>query len=180
MTLTRDEIEERKEQLRQEILERECLLAALEVLHKHACADRATRPIDVGTYLPAFLASPGATLPARQAPLLESAPAAVPPPPAPPEYYIHPELKKFGDRHGVHTAIVQWAIHRLSGDYTLKDIHALLAREGRPLRKAEISVILSRLKSRGEIAEVQRGNGRTAAVFRKPPAPGDQQNEAAA
>ena len=179
MTLTRDEIEERKEQLRQEILERECLLAALEVLHKHACADRSARPIDVRALLPAFFASPAATPHVTQVPLLESAPVAVPPP-APPERYIHPDLKKFGDRHGRSTAMVQWAIHRLSGDYTLNDVHALLAQEGRPLQKAEISVILTRLKSRGEIAEIQRGNGRKPAVFRKPQPPAGQQTGAVA
>ena len=179
MTLTRDEIEERKEQLRQEILERECVLAALDVLHKHACGDRATRSIDIGAFLPAFLASPAAMPHARQVPLLESAPVAVPLP-APPERYIHAELKKFGDRHGKATAMVQWAIGRLSGDYTLKDIHALLAREGSPLQKAEISVILTRLKKRREIAEIQRGNGRKPAIFRKRQAPSDQQTEAVA
>lgn len=179
MTLTRDEIEERKEQLRQEILERECLLAALNVLHKHACGDRATRPIDVGAFLPAFLVSPGATPPGAHVPLLEYASVAAPRP-APPEHYIHPELKEFRNRHGGNTWKVKWAIDRLSGDYTLKDIHALLAREGSPLQGAEISVILTRLKRRREITEVRPGNGRKPAVFRKPQAPGDQQHEAAA
>ena len=65
MTLTRDEIEERKEQLRQEILERECLLAALDVLHKHACGDRTTRPIDVSAFLPALLGSASVALEMR-------------------------------------------------------------------------------------------------------------------
>jgi hypothetical protein len=49
MTIALEEIQERKEQLRQEILERECLLAALEVLHKHATASRGSKTIDTGT-----------------------------------------------------------------------------------------------------------------------------------
>ena len=179
MTLTRDEIEERKEQLRQEILERECLLAALEVLHKHACADRATRPIDVGAFLPALLGSASVALPATQVPLLESGPVPAPQLPRP-EPYMHPELKGFWNRHGGYTATVLWAINRLSGDYTLNDIHALLAREGRPLEKSEISVILTRLKRQHKIVEIRPGNGRKPAVFRKPQLPGDPQTEAAA
>ncbi|MEQ1841649.1 MAG: hypothetical protein ABL994_14675 [Verrucomicrobiales bacterium] len=179
MTLTREEIEERKEQLRQEILERECLLAALEVLLKHASASRGSQPIDVGAFLPAFLASPGPTPSARQVTLVESAPAALPPPP-PPEPYMHPELKGFRNRHGANTAMVQWAIHRLSGDYTLQDIHALLKQEGRILQSAEISVVLSRLKRRGKITEIRHGNGRTPAIFRKPQPPSAEQTEAAA
>ena len=179
MTLTLDEIEERKEQLRQEILERECLLAALNVLHKHACGDRTTRPIDVSAFLPALLGSPRAALPAKEVPLLESAPVPAPRPPLP-EPYIHPELKGFWNRHGGSTATVLWAINRLSGDYTLNDIHALVAREGRLLQKAEISVILTRLKRQRKIVEIRPGNGRKPAVFHKPQLPGDQQTEAAA
>ena len=179
MTLTRDEIEERKEQLRQEILERECVLAALDVLHKHACGDRSTRPIDVGAFLPALLRSASVALPATQVPLLESGPVQAPQLPRP-EPYMHHELKGFWNRHGGYTATVLWAINRLSGDYTLNDIHALLAQEGRPLQKSEISVILTRLKRQRKIVEIQRGNGRKPAVFHKPQVSGDQQSEAAA
>lgn len=179
MTLTRDEIEERKEQLRQEILERECLLAALEVLHKHASGDRTTRPIDVSAFLPALLGRPGEVFPAREVPLLESAVVAAPRP-ALPERYIHPELKQFGNHHGKGTGMVRWAINRLSGDYTLNDIHALLAREGSPLQKAEISVVLSRLKRRREITVIRRGNGRKPTIYHKPQTPGEPQTEAAA
>ena len=179
MTLTRDEIEERREQLRLEIMERECLLAALEVLHKHACGDRSTRPIDVSAFLPALLGSPRAALPAKEVALLEFAPVAAPKPILP-QPYMHPELKHFWNRHGRGTGMVLWAINRLAGDYTLKDIHALLAREGSPLQKAEISVVLSRLKRRREIVEIQPGNGRKPAIFRKQQAMGEQATEAAA
>ncbi len=180
MTITLDEIQERKEQLRQEILERECLLAALEVLQKHATASRGAKTIDIGALFPALLANPEAVSSARQLTLLESAPIALPPPP-PPEPYIHPELKEIGTwRHGSNTLTVLWAIDRLTGDYTLKDIHALLKQEGRLLQSAEISVILSRLKSRGKIAEIRCGNGRTPSIFRKPQPANDEQTEDAA
>ncbi|MEO6740058.1 MAG: hypothetical protein ABIP20_07390 [Chthoniobacteraceae bacterium] len=181
MTLTRDEIEERKEQLRQEILERECLLAALEVLSKYVAANRGCNPVDVGALLPGLLAHPGTVTPTREIPLLESAPAALPPPaprvPIPP---VHPELQKLGGGHGVYTAMVQWAIGRLTGDYTLQDIHAVLTREGRALQTPEISVILSRLKKRRQIIQIHRGNGRTPSIFRKPPLVSNEPTEAAA
>lgn len=45
-----------------------------------------------------------------------------------------------------------------------------LAREGCPLQSAEISVVLSRLKRRGKITEIQCGIGRTPSIFRKSPA----------
>jgi hypothetical protein len=175
MTLTITEIEENKERLRQEIMERECLLAALEVLHKHATARRGAKSIDLGGIFPTLLPGMATTLPAGQVALLESAPAALPPPP-PPKSYIHPDLEKFGvNRHGSNTVAVQWAIERLTGDYTLQGIQALLAREGRRLRSAEISVVLSRLKKRGKITEIQCGYGRKPSIFRK--SPGNSGNE---
>ncbi len=124
--------------------------------------------MDVGALLPAFLTQPRATSPARQVTLLESAPVALPAPPRP-ERYVHPELKDFGNPHGINTTIVRWAIARLMGDYTLQDIHAVLTREGRPLQTAEISVVLSRLKKRRKIVEIHRGNGRRPSIFRKSP-----------
>ena len=62
-------------------------------------------------------------------------------------------------------------------DYTLTDIAALLRREGYPMGSAEISVVLTRLKGRGEIEEIRRGGGRTPAVFRKPESPAPQESE---
>ena len=179
LTITLEEIQERQEQLRQEILERECLLAALEVLQKHAAPSRGSKTIDIGALFPALLANPKAISSTRRLTLLESAPVALPPPP-PPEPYIHPELKQLGTWHGSNTMAVQWAIDRLTSDYTLKDIHALLKREGRPLQSAEISVILSRLKTRGPIVDIRPGNGRKPSIFRKPQLASNEQTEAAA
>ncbi len=179
MTITLDEIQERREHLRQEILERECLLAALEVLHKHAAASHGSKTIDLAALFPALLASQGAASPARQVTLVESAPVTLPPP-KPPARYIHPELEKVVYRHGGNTMAVQWAIERMTCDYTLQDIHALLTREGLPMRSAEISVVLSRLKGRGKIVEIRRGNGRTPAIFRASQPASEEQTEAVA
>ena len=62
---------------------------------------------------------------------------------------------------------IRWAIEQLTGDYTLQDIQALLTREGRRVKSAEISVVLSRLKSRGKITEIRCGIGRKPSIFRK-------------
>ncbi len=179
MTLTLPQIEERKEHLRQEILERECLLATLEVLRKHVAASGGSKTIDLATLFPSWLPEREAASPTRQVTLLEAAPQALPPPP-PPEPYMHPELKKIRNWHGANTMSVEWAIARLTGDYTLQDIQALLAREGRRLQGAEISVILSRLKKRGKIEEIRAGFGRKPSVFRKAPEAGSSETAAAA
>lgn len=66
MTLTLQQIEERKEHLRQEILERECLLATLEVLRKHVAASGGSKTIDLATLFPGWLPEREAASPARQ------------------------------------------------------------------------------------------------------------------
>ena len=67
-----------------------------------------------------------------------------------------------------HVQYVKWAIQRMTDDYSLRDIAALLEREGRPMGGSEISVVLTRMKCRGEIQEITRGHGPIPAVFRKP------------
>lgn len=178
MTLTLEELEQRKEQLRHEIMERECILAALEVLHRHAAGGRSSKTIEVSTFLPALLTFPGST-PIDSAPIEVPKPAALPPPP-PPERYIHPELKEIGYWQGRNTRLVQWAIRQLPGEFTIKDIFALLEKEGGRLESPEISVVLSRLKQRKEIVEIREGRGRTPAVFRNPSAAAAEKLDAAA
>jgi hypothetical protein len=81
---------------------------------------------------------------------------------------INPALAALRSEHGGNGRTVSWAIEQMTGDYTLRDIRALLEREGCQMPHAEISVVLTRLKTRGEIDEIRRGGGRTPAVYRKP------------
>src|SRR5204863_8129597 len=63
---------------------------------------------------------------------------------------------------------VWWAIQQMTEDYSLRDIDALLEREGSAMRSAEISVVLTRMKKRGQIEEIKWGRGRRGSVYRKP------------
>ncbi len=56
----------------------------------------------------------------------------------------------------------------MTDDYSLRDIAALLEREGAPIDSPEISVVLTRLKARGEIEEIRPSAGPHPALFRKP------------
>lgn len=167
MPLTLDEIVEHEERLRREIVERECLLAAFKVLHGYAANGQSPKSMELSSIASALV--PSAANLSLAEPATQAAPAQAklpaPPPPAP---YIHPELNAIGSRHGRGTEIVRWAIQRMTDNYTLREIAALLEREGRPMTSAEISVVLTRLKNRGEVEEIKPGSGRTAAIFRKP------------
>jgi hypothetical protein len=99
------------------------------------------------------------------------APVALPAPP-PVERYVHPDLKPLTHySHGYNGRVVWWAIERMTEDYSLHDIAALLEREGAPLANPHISVVLTRLKGRGEIEEVKQSAGPHPALFRKPENP---------
>ena len=166
MSLTIDEIVEYQDRLRREIVERECLLAAFNVLHGYVANDRAPKSLELGSLVSALTRSaPGVSFP-EPAVELPPAPALPPEPHVPP--YIHPELQELGNGHGSYGKIVAWAIKQMKDNYSLRDIAALLEREGYPMRPAHISVVLTRLKSRGEIEEIQRGSGPIPAVYRKP------------
>ena len=83
--------------------------------------------------------------------------------------YVHPELVAFQSGcHGQDTELVRWAIRHITDDYSLHDISALLKQEGSPLASPKISVVLTRLRSRGEIEEIKRSAGPKPAIFRKP------------
>jgi hypothetical protein len=56
----------------------------------------------------------------------------------------------------------------MTEDYTLRDIEAFLKRQGVGTGTDAISVVLTRLKGRGDIEEVRSGGGRKATVYRKP------------
>jgi hypothetical protein len=148
-------------------VERECLLAAFKVLHGHLANDQGPKSLEIGSLISALIPSrPAVALPEPTAELPPARPAL--PSPPPPKPYVHPELEAIGYRFGNNTLIVRWAIQRMTEDYTVRDIAALLKREGRALSSAEISVVLTRLKGRGEIDELEQGRGRRAAIFRKP------------
>ena len=166
MTLTLDDIIQHEERMRHEIMERECLLAALGVLRNHFTAGQVSKPIELSSLTSAFLPSQ----PAIPSPEPTSCSPATPPglpdkPPTPP--YVHPDLQGLANRFGQNGQAVSWAIERMTDDYSLRDIAALLKREGHPMRSAEISVVLTRLKKRGEIEETAPGHGPIPAVFRK-------------
>lgn len=167
MSLTIDEIVEYQDRLRREIVERECLLAAFNVLHGYVASDRAPKSLELGSLVSALArSSPGVSFP-ELATELPTAPALPPEPPV--QRYMHPELKGLDTHlHGSYGRIVAWAIKQMKDNYSMRDIAALLEREGCPMGPANISVVLTRLKSRGEIEEIERGSGPIPAVYRKP------------
>ncbi len=165
MPLTFDEITQREERLRQEIAERERLLAAYQLLRADTVNHQSWELSE---------ASVVATMAAPERAESNVQPAdssCVPAPvslPAPVPRKINPELDAVRSGHGGNGRAVLWAIAQMTGDYTLRDIRALLEREGCQMPHAEISVVLTRLKSRGQIEEIRPGGGRTPAVYRKP------------
>ena len=179
MTLTLDDIATHRTRLHQEIMERECLLAAFDVVEKYAASGHAPRSMELGSLVSGLLPS-RAAIEVKELPVSAAtpAPASIPPPapaalpPKPlPERYMHPELKAIPtNMHGRNSQAVSWAIQRMTDDYSLRDIHALLKREGFHIEPAQISVVLTRMKVRGEIEEIKFGYGPSPALFRKPEA----------
>jgi hypothetical protein len=165
MPLTFDEITQREERLRREIAERERMLAAYQLLRadtvNHQSWELSEAPIVAAVAPPATGASN------VRPPESSYAPAPINPP-APLARKINPVLAALQLKHGGNGRAVWWAIKQMTGDYTLRDIRALLEREGCQMPHAEISVVLTRLKQRGEIEEIRPGGGRTPAVYRKP------------
>ena len=154
MPLTLEEITEREEGLRQEIAEREHLLTAYQLIR----SDRAKL---VGTASARALAStaPVHCLEDRAEP--STSPAFIAP-------KINPELYALRSDYGGNGNAVWWAIQQMTEDYSLRDIAGLLEREGSAMRSAEISVVLTRMKKRGQIEEIKWGRGRRGSVYRKP------------
>jgi hypothetical protein len=111
---------------------------------------------------------PPATLPITAE--ATASPSPPPPPPAyvPPPRYIHPELKTMSGSYNSKGAYVEWAIRRMTDNFCLRDIQALLEREGIDLSSPDISCVLTRMKTRGQITEIKPGAGRTPAIFRGP------------
>jgi hypothetical protein len=166
MSITLEQIAELEERLRSEIVQRECLLAAIGVFRTYSAKGQWPESLDLGA-LPAALVRPVHEVRAEPAPLPAPAPPALPPVP-PPKPYIHPELEELTRQRRSNVAVVRWAIGRMTEDFTLADIRKLLEREGCPLRGPEISVVLTRLKRDGRIEEIQKAQGPIGATFRKP------------
>jgi hypothetical protein len=147
-------------------MEREGLLAAFDVVEKYAASGHAPRPMDLGNLVTAIVPSRSvADLKQPAVSLLPAAPAALPPrPPEPP--YIHPELAEIGRYGATHVQYVRWALERMTDDFTVRDIAALLKREGHVMKTSEISVVLTRMKSRGAIKEITRSHGPKPALGR--------------
>ncbi len=163
MSLTLAEITAHQKRLRQEIMERECLLAAFNVLHGYAARGDNPTTLDLASLISAVPSTPPAALE-----LAAPAPA-LPAPPPPPPRYIHPDLTQYRfTGHGGDSEAVRWAIKRMTGDFSLTDVAALLEREGRRMMNSQISVVLTRLKRRGQIEEVECSAGPNPAVFRRP------------
>jgi hypothetical protein len=165
MPLTFDEITQREERLRQEIAERERLLAAYRLLRTDAANHQSWKSTEA--LVVAAVAPPATAASNVQPPESSCAPLPISLP-APVARKINPALDALRSKHGGNGKAVLWAIEQMTGDYTLRDIRALLEREGYQMPHAEISVVLTRLKSRGAIHEIKPGGGRTPAVYRKP------------
>ena len=159
MPLTLEQILAHEECLKQEITEKQSLLEVCQLLRCQMSEGR------IAAALPEATASDTSKV------SVEST-CAPPTPPSPiPARYVHPELAVIFARHGTKGDIVAWAIRQMSDDYSVGDITARLQREGINLSGAEISVVMSRLKGRGEIEEISRGKGRRGSIFRKPENP---------
>jgi hypothetical protein len=173
MHVTLDQIIAGEERLEREILERECLLAATRVLRGHMKGKPGSTSVEVGM-LGSLVATPTAVaLPKESIELLldDSTPTAAAPLPAPPrvERYMHPELKAIGTCFGCTSEAVYWAVQRMTADYTVRDILALLRREGYRITSAQASTVLLRMKARNEIECIRSIYG-SPCVFRKPEA----------
>ena len=170
MTLSLDELTQCEDRLQAEIVERECLLAAVRVLRSHAAKGQSLSSLALGVLGSALLHGPQKAMVIESTPTKDAPqPAALPPPPPPPPRYVHPDLSHYRfHSHGGDSEAVRWAIKRMTGDFSLTDIAALLKREGGFLQNSQISVVLTRLKSRGELEEIARSQGPKPAVFRRP------------
>jgi hypothetical protein len=167
MNLTLAEIPTHRLRLRREIMEREALLASFDVLEKYAAIGHAPASLNLIDLLSSLLPS-SQPAPAREAET-SAKPAPVDPPPARVEPYVHPELKALSRNSvGKYGSFVRWAIPRMTRDFSIHDLQKLLKREGEPMRSAQISVVVSRLKDRGEIEQVKPGSGPIPALFRPP------------
>lgn len=152
MPITLDEITAREAQLLAQIAESQRLLTAYRLIRaegeKFPPASR--HPIAGGETRLQFHPEP-APLPS-----LPSAPAPVPPP---------ANLEALSKGYGGAIRLVTWAIREMPGDFTVRDIAAVLSRAGQRLRTPKLSVILNRMKDERKLVEVRKGRGRTPSLY---------------
>jgi hypothetical protein len=154
-------------------------LAALKLLRSYNANGEWPQSLDLAPVAMRLLC-PMQEMPGTQAALPQlTAQADAPPRWTPPPPKINPELEKLRHGHGGDSRVVKWAIARMTDDFSLTDIAALLKRENYSRKGSKISVVLTRLKGRGEIQEIKCGSGANPAVFRKPENPIPLVNEAA-
>lgn len=151
--MTLEELSVREAGLRQEIAERERLLAAYQLIRadweKSAAGARDTAVFDEPE--PEAYAEPSAPC------VLAAAPVDVLP---------EPSLQALSKGYGGGIRVVTWAIRQMPGDFTVHDLEAVLRQGGYGMRVAKVSVVLHRMKAEGKIEEVTTGRGRTPSLFR--------------
>jgi hypothetical protein len=166
MSITLDELIQCEERLQTEIMERECILAAVRVLRSHAARGQSIASMDLGLLRSALLPSTGKALivePKVEEPVIPS-PAPLPPP----KPYRHPELEELTRYHATNVAIVRWGIGQVNTDFSVQHLYKLLEREGYRLSGAQISTVLTRMRKNGEIQEVVQSSGPIGTIFRRP------------
>jgi hypothetical protein len=149
MPMSLEEITAREEDLRQEIAEREHLLAA----YQHI---RAGREQSLASVEPA---------PPEVEPAAEEAPTPFPSGatvPVLPE--INLELQALSRGWAGTGRAVSWVLQRITGTFTVRDIAAVLEGEGCPIPVEKLSVIVNRMKFH-QITELRNGRGRTPSLF---------------
>ena len=152
MPLTLEEIRAREEDLRQEIAEREHLVAAYQLIR-----------VDLEKARPA----PDAVAFQEPEPETHPDPAAPCVLPAEPVCVLpQANLQALSQGYGGGIRVVTWAIRQMAGDFTVRDIAAELRQAGCPIRIQKISVVLNRMEDEGKIEEVTKGRGRTPSLFR--------------
>lgn len=151
--MTLEEINARETELRQEIADREQLLAAYQLIRGEHEKSLPRSPDIVPVDQPA-----PEPLPEETASRLEPTPSL----PGPPET----NLEALGQGYGGGVRLITWAIRQMTGDFGARHIAAALRQAGCPMRVGKISVVLNRMKSEGKIAEITTGRGRAPSSFR--------------
>jgi len=154
--MTLEEITVREAELREQIAERQQLLAAYQLIRADRDKSVARHAGGVGRD-----ESERPTNAQAAAPSVE----ATPPVPVTPEVNLQALSKGYGG--GIRA--VTWAIRQMTTDFTVRDIAAVLRQAECPMGVEKVSVVLNRMKRDGKIIEVTKGRGRAPSLFRATP-----------